>query len=189
MPINQYFNRFPFDKAVQNIDQYKADVEKQLRVEAKEFNHEVADYMQKHFKRKGDSTGRLVTATLDSRNAVFGAATWRSPNVQFLSQSQAKYWRLIEQGSAGLYAHGRGFRGTPLYFLGDGAGRPFRSVSRGGEQGPYLANGSFRARGRIRFVSHEIEPMHAYAITYAEGNWPARMRREFKEIARVTFKQ
>lgn len=195
MPINQHFSRFPFDKAIQSIDQFKVDVKAQLHIEAKEYQHEVANYMQEHFKRKGDSTGRLVSATLDTRNAVFGAASWHSPNAQFLSQSTAKYWRLIEQGSEGLYAHGRGFRGTPLRLRPGGfpGGRPFRSI--GPANAGYPNNvwrGSGGDRKRVQslvFVSHEIQPMHAYAIVYGEGGWRERMRRDFQKIAKLSFQR
>lgn len=176
-----------------DVAKFEQQVNLMLQREAIEFQEQVAGYIGGHKKRPGDSTGRLQEVTSMPGNRVVFKTVWRVGIPKFLNESQAKYWRLIEQGSAGLYAHGKGFRGTPLRLRPGGfpGGRPFRSI---GPANAHLPNDVWRGTGTNRtriqslvFVSHEIQPMNAYRTVFAEFNWRERVRREFQQVVGRNF--
>lgn len=171
-----------------------------LENEAKEYQEQVADYIHHNKLRTSDSTGRLENVTRSPGNRDVKATHWRVGIPSFLNRSEAKYWRLIEQGSEGLYAKGRGFRGTPLMLRPGGfpGGRPFRSFSRttGREllNGRNVGGGVNLRRGTIIgnntylvYVKNEIRPMNAYHNTFIEHGWRNRIKRDFEQSVRRRF--
>lgn len=176
-----------------NPAKFEKQVNEMLQIQAVEFQEQVAGYIATHKRRPEDSKGRLQQVTGQPGNRVVLKTVWRVGIPKFLDQSQAKYWRLIEQGSEGLYAHGRGFRGTPLRFRPGGfpGGRKFRSIGPGNAD---LPTNVWRGRGNERhrvqslvFVSHEIQAMNAYRIVFGEFNWRERVRRDFQQVVGRNF--
>ncbi len=171
-----------------------------LEAEARQYQNEVADYIRTHKIRTEDSTGRLENATRSAGNRQVRATHWRTGIPGYLNKSEAKYWRLIEQGSAGLYARGRGFRGTPLKLRPSGwpGGRPFRSFTgRGGlsRRNGRNANGTVNLRRGslvapntyLVYVKKEIRPMHAYRQVFSDNGWQQRIKRDFEQTVQNSF--
>lgn len=180
--------RFSLPKIRSNAE-YAAEVRRILDRESQEYQEQVADYIHSHLLRREDSTGRLEEVTRSEGNRVVNQTHWRVGIPSYLNRSQAKYWRLIEQGSAGLYAGGRGFRGTPLKLRPGGfeGGRPFRSFSKSQQRsinnGPVnLRRGTFMDDQTVLvFVKREIQPMNAYRKVFYDGQWRQRIQRDFEQ--------
>lgn len=167
---------------------FEAEIHRQLEREAEQYQQEVADKIKSQIIRPTDSTGRLVQVTLDPQNRKVTPSTWRVGIASFLNKSQAKYWRTVEQGSLAVWK--RPFIGTPLRFNSAGfpGGRQFRSFPKGtkfrGDSfsvfGAPNANGQ-GAGFRVVTVKHEIVGQDSYRKAFVEGNWEARIRRDFKQ--------
>lgn len=106
---------------------------------------QVVDNIQARITWRAESTGRLERITADPRNASYD--TWHVGvgDEAFLDNSEAKYWRTFEQGSAQTWSHP--FVGTRL--------TPRRSI-------PGVITGFWTSdKGRF-VVRHEIQGRHAY---------------------------
>jgi hypothetical protein len=163
--------------------------------EAIEFQADVAKVIRSKKLRKEDSTGRLERVTKEPGNRDPQASVWRVGIPSYLNRSEAKYWRLIEQGSEGLYAKGRGFRGTALMFNPTGVrgGRKFRSFKNKKMQddvyrGKFYSKGLTKGRGvRVVRVTKEIAPMNAYRTAFDEFGWRNRIKRDFEQTVADSF--
>lgn len=118
---------------------------------ATRIQQKAADLIEERIIWRAESTGALARNTLAPENAEID--TWRLGvgNPGFLDRSSSKYWRTVEQGSAGLWKHP--FIGTHLFIRrGRGGGR--LSAVTGfwtdvEEKSPIL-------------VRHEIQGQHVY---------------------------
>lgn len=88
------------------------------------------------------STGRLIAATLDRQNMFVSddGLTWGVGNAAWLDESAAKYWRMIEQGSAGTKFVGREI----WVFRGGGPGGSDKIRARKAEWIPSTAKNRWR---------------------------------------------
>lgn len=87
-----------------------AEIKSVNRRLATELRGYAVEELQKSIVRRGVSTGRLVRATAAEGNIyqagnIFSTASWGVGVASFLDQSQAKYWRTIEDGSAAIWRH------------------------------------------------------------------------------------
>lgn len=94
-----------------------AEVNRRLALELAEA---VVEQLETSYERPGASTGRLAQAMMDSRNRRADQFGFGVGVISFLDESQAKYWRAIEQGTT----H---FLGKQLtgYWLDGGEVAPF----------------------------------------------------------------
>lgn len=182
---------------IRRDEEFRAEVQRTLDRESREYLAQVSDNIKENIgmnsgrfaaKRKAESTGRLARVTRDPGNRYLYTAHWRAPNTPHLNRSEAKYWRLIEQGSAGLYANRRGFIGTPLMFNPSGfsGGRDFRGLKKriqdDNARAKYYSRRPGRGRGvKVITVTKEITAMNMYRKTFYQHNWPDRIRRDFAQ--------
>jgi hypothetical protein len=140
----------------------------------------VVRYQRSQFKRPNVSTGRLQAVTANYEKNTFASAFLVGVGKpSYLDQSQAKYWRTIEDGSAVTWKK-RSF--LTLDLLG-----VFGATYSGGRVGPRYTlpgkstGGKFLPipSGQFGNVSlrpfhprHEIEPMGAYDYAYTQARFP-----------------
>lgn len=115
--------------------------------------------------RPGVSSGRLQAALLDRRNRFASKEGYGVGRPEFLDQSQAKYWRQIDQGFAGHKGREiRGIFGATL--IGGGpesrgvAGPAFTGIGAEGQRGGRLLTSGYsklRPRGGERGVRGVIK--------------------------------
>ncbi len=165
-------------------------IEALMEDEARRYQNEVAQYMGSNFRRPGESSGRLQRVTRDSGNRIVTPRTWRVGIPGYLNRSEAKYWRLIEQGSAGLYGRGKGFANYPLLYRGGSGfsgGRNFRSMPKYNKKTKMYSSGAGPTRAHIITRHKEIMPMNAYRTVFDRNGWRERIRRDFTQSVRKSF--
>lgn len=101
-----------------SMQRHVAATNRQLAVELAD---SMAEHLQESLVRDKASTGRLRAALLDPRNRSADQFGFGVGNVDFLDNSQAKYWRAIEQGTT----HFVGKRITGVW--GELGGAPYTS--------------------------------------------------------------
>lgn len=144
-----------------------------MQQQAQEFQGDVVAVMQRSYKRPRASTGRLATVTSQPGNRLIAASTWKVGIPSHLNQSQSKYWRTIEQGSAAVWR--KPFIGTKImgtWIPGGG----FIAVSRERRLAAIE-----RGDPRVQTVKREIAPMGAYERAWIGGAWSQRTNRSFNQ--------
>jgi len=165
------------------------------RQAAKEMQLGVVENVQGSIIRRGVSTGRLLKVTADPKNIRSGPSGFNVGVPSFLDQSQAKYWRTLEEGSAEVWPRygkrpmiGRELKGlwggTIIGMRGDRAlaGAPITrfGVDRAGKLIPSNKPG----RGRSGIIKKEITPQHAYLMAYRDQDPGRRGQVEVNRLLR-----
>lgn len=165
---------------------------------AKAFQAQVVDVVRTMpLKRKNVSTGRLEKAMANNKNRHADLFSWGVGDIDYLDQSIAKYWRMIEYGSAGIYGGGRGMTGQKIYGVWGGsiqgyytnrwglqpqAGGPWRTAAVNGKLRGMNAKFARKKKIPPMIIQHEIEPHHYFRTaeeTYQPG---ARWSNEIENI-------
>jgi len=170
------------------VQRHVAETNRRL---ARELADDMADRLQASLVRDEASTGRLKRAILDPRNRSADQFGFGVGDVDFLDNSEAKYWRAIEQGTT----HFVGRKLTGVW--GDMGGSEFSPFGprtaheRLYPMGPVAARMLLRSAGydrselNVRGVIEE--PIHAHR--YMQGAWEnfdmhVRAAQLFREILR-----
>jgi hypothetical protein len=139
--------------------------------------HVIETYQAMPLKRPGVSSGRLEKALANPENRTYSTFGWGVGNIDYLDRSEAKYWRMIEEGSAGIYGGGRGMIGQKIYGVWGGsiqgyyenrwglqprAGGPWRTAAENGKLRGMTAKAAKKRKMPAMIVQHEIEPHHYF---------------------------
>lgn len=164
--------------------------------------HLVETYQATPLKRPGVSSGRLEKALANPDNRFDGLFGWGVGDVKYLNGSVAKYWRMIEEGSADIYAHGTGMIDKKIYGVWGGsiagyytgrwgevpmAGGPWRNAAEDGKLRGF--NKKFAKKKKIpaMIITQEIQPHHYFRTANRTFRPTAEWAYQVEEILSVAF--